>query len=135
MPERERADNPPWGVKKMKHRALGRTGLYVTELCLGTATFGGQGWWKVWGEVDQASANQLVERALSAGVNFIDTADVYAEGHSERILGQALRDLKVKREDVIIATKVRWHTGPGPNDVGLSRGHIIDAVEASLARA
>ena len=84
----------------MKHRPLGRTGLYVTEICLGTATFGGQGWWKVWGEVDQASANQLVERALAAGVNFIDTADVYAEGHSERILGQALRDLKVKREDV-----------------------------------
>jgi len=118
----------------MKHRALGRTGLYVTELCLGTATFGGQGWWKVWGEVDQASANQLVERALAAGVNFIDTADVYAEGHSERILGQALRDLKVKREDVIIATKVRGRTGPGANSVGLSRGHIMDGVEASLKR-
>lgn len=118
----------------MKHRPLGRTGLYVTELCLGTATFGGQGWWKVWGEVDQASANQLVERALKAGVNFIDTADVYAEGHSERILGQALRDLKVKREDVVIATKVRGRTGPGPNEVGLSRGHIMDGVEASLKR-
>jgi aryl-alcohol dehydrogenase-like predicted oxidoreductase len=92
---------------------------------------GGQGWWKVWGQVDQSNANQLVERALAAGVNFIDTADVYAEGHSERILGQALRELKVRRQDVIIATKVR---GPGPNDVGLSRGHIMDAVEASLKR-
>src|SRR4051794_7107189 len=118
----------------MKHRPLGRTGLYVTELCLGTATFGGQGWWKVWGEVDQSNANQLVERALAAGVNFIDTADVYAEGHSERILGQALRDLKVRREDVVIATKVRGRTGPGPNEVGLSRGHIMDGVEASLKR-
>ena len=118
----------------MKHRPLGRTGLYVTEICLGTATFGGQGWWKVWGEVDQASANQLVERALAAGVNFIDTADVYAEGHSERILGQALRELKVKREDLIIATKVRGRAGPGPNNVGLSRGHIMTSVEASLKR-
>ncbi len=118
----------------MKHRPFGRTGLYVSELCLGTATFGGQGWWKVWGEVDQQSANVLVERALSAGVNFIDTADVYAEGHSERILGQALRDLKVNREDVIIATKVRGRTGPGPNQVGLSRGHIMQGVEASLKR-
>jgi aryl-alcohol dehydrogenase-like predicted oxidoreductase len=118
----------------MKHRPLGRAGLYVTEICLGTATFGGQGWWKVWGEVDQASATQLVERALAAGVNFIDTADVYAEGHSERILGQALRELKVKREDLIIATKVRGRAGPGPNNVGLSRGHIMTSVEASLKR-
>ncbi|MBR1221348.1 aldo/keto reductase [Bradyrhizobium sp. U87765 SZCCT0131] len=118
----------------MKHRPLGRTGLYVSELCFGTMTFGGQGWWKAMGEVDQGSANALVERALAAGVNFIDTADVYSEGHSERIVGQALRDLKVKREDVIIATKVRGRTGPGANAVGLSRGHIMDGVEASLKR-
>ncbi len=118
----------------MKHRPLGRTGLYVSEICFGTMTFGGQGWWKTMGEVDQGSANALVERALAAGVNFIDTADVYSEGHSERILGQALRDLKVKREDVIIATKVRGRTAPGPNTVGLSRGHIMHAVEASLKR-
>ena len=118
----------------MKHRPLGRTGLYVSEICFGTMTFGGQGWWKAMGEVDQGNANALVERALAAGVNFIDTADVYSEGHSERILGQALRDLKVKREDVIIATKVRGRTAPGPNTVGLSRGHIMDGVEASLKR-
>ncbi len=118
----------------MKHRPLGRTGLYVSEICFGTMTFGGQGWWKTMGEVDQGNANALVERALAAGVNFIDTADVYSEGHSERILGQALRDLKVKREDVIIATKVRGRTAPGPNTVGLSRGHIMHAVEASLKR-
>jgi aryl-alcohol dehydrogenase-like predicted oxidoreductase len=118
----------------MKHRPLGRTGLYVSELCLGTMTFGGQGWWKAMGEVDQGSANSLIERALAAGVNFIDTADVYSEGHSERILGQALRDLKVPRESVIIATKVRGRTAPGPNTVGLSRNHIMNSVEASLKR-
>ena len=118
----------------MKHRPLGRTGLYVSEICLGTMTFGGQSWWKAIGEVDQGSANALVERALAAGVNFIDTADVYSEGHSERILGQALRDLKVPRESVIIATKVRGRTAPGPNTVGLSRNHIMNAVEASLKR-
>lgn len=118
----------------MKHRPLGRTGLYVSEICFGTMTFGGQGWWKAMGEVDQGNANALVERALAAGVNFIDTANNYSEGHSERILGQALRDLKVKREDVIIATKVRSRTAPGLNTVGLSRGHIMHAVEASLKR-
>jgi aryl-alcohol dehydrogenase-like predicted oxidoreductase len=118
----------------MKHRPLGRTGLYVSEICLGTMTFGGQGWWKAVGEVDQGNANALVERALSAGVNFIDTADVYSEGLSERILGQALRDLNVPRESVIIATKVRGRTAPGPNTVGLSRNHIVNAVEASLKR-
>jgi aryl-alcohol dehydrogenase-like predicted oxidoreductase len=119
----------------MKLRPLGRTGLYVSEICMGTMTFGGQGaWWKNVGEVDQSNANALVERALAAGVNFLDTADVYSEGHSERILGQALRDLKVPRESVIIATKVRGRTGPGPNTVGLSRNHIMNSVEASLKR-
>ena len=118
----------------MKLRPLGRTGLYVSEICMGTMTFGGQGWWKAVGEVDQGSANALVERALAAGVNFIDTADVYSEGHSERILGQALRDLNVPRESVIIATKVRGRTAPGLNTVGLSRNHIMNAVEASLKR-
>ena len=119
----------------MKHRPLGRTGLYVSEICMGTMTFGGQGaWWKNVGQVDQSSANALVERALAAGVNFIDTADVYSEGLSEQILGQALRDLKVPRESVIIATKARGRTAPGPNTVGLSRKHIMHAVEASLKR-
>ena len=119
----------------MKHRPLGRTGLYVSEICLGTMTFGGQGGGgRTSGEVDQGNANALVERALAAGVNFIDTADVYSEGLSEQILGQALRDLKVPRENVIIATKVRGRTGPGPNTVGLSRNHIMNSVEASLKR-
>src|SRR5580693_7070454 len=119
----------------MKYRPLGRTGQFVSEICLGTMTFhGGAGFWRNVGTVEQQGATALVERALAAGVNFIDTADVYSEGQSEVLLGQALRDLAVKREDVIIATKVRGRTGPGPNDVGLSRGHIMDAVAASLKR-
>jgi aryl-alcohol dehydrogenase-like predicted oxidoreductase len=119
----------------MKYRPLGRTGQFVSEICLGTMTFhGGSGFWRNVGTVEQQGATALVARSLEAGVNFIDTADVYSEGHSEALLGQALRDLKVRREDVIVATKVRSRTGPGPNDVGLSRGHILDSVTTSLKR-
>jgi len=95
---------------------------------------GGAGFWRAVGTVDQQGATALVARALEAGVNFIDTADVYSEGQSEVLLGQALRDLKVAREDVIVATKVRGRTGPGPNAVGLSRGHIMDQITGSLKR-
>jgi aryl-alcohol dehydrogenase-like predicted oxidoreductase len=119
----------------MKYHPLGRTGQYVSEICLGTMTFhGGSGFWRNIGTLEQQAATDLVKRALEAGVNFIDTADVYSEGQSEVLLGQALKDLTVKREDVIIATKVRGRTGPGPNDVGLSRGHIMDQVAGSLKR-
>jgi aryl-alcohol dehydrogenase-like predicted oxidoreductase len=119
----------------MKYRPLGRTGQFVSEICLGTMTFsGGAGYWRAIGTVEQKGATALVERALEAGVNFIDTADVYSEGQSEVMLGQALRDLQVKREDVIVATKVRGRTGPGPNAVGLSRGHIMDQIAGSLKR-
>ena len=119
----------------MKYRPLGRTGQFVSEICLGTMTFhGGAGFWRAIGTVEQKGATALVERALEAGVNFIDTADVYSEGQSEVMLGQALRDLGVKREDVIVATKVRGRTGPGPNAVGLSRGHIMDQIAGSLKR-
>ena len=119
----------------MKYRPLGRTGQFVSEICLGTMTFsGGAGYWRAIGTVEQKGATALVGRALEAGVNFIDTADVYSEGQSEAILGQALRDLRVKREDVVIATKVRGRTGPGPNAVGLSRGHIMDQIAGSLKR-
>lgn len=119
----------------MRYRPLGRTGQFVSEICLGAMTFsGGSGMWRAIGTVDQKGATALVERALQAGVNFIDTADVYSEGQSETMLGQALRDLKVAREDVIIATKVRGRTGPGPNAVGLSRGHIMDQIAGSLKR-
>ncbi|MGO8832752.1 MAG: aldo/keto reductase [Roseiarcus sp.] len=119
----------------MKYRPLGRTGQFVSEICLGTMTFhGGAGFWRNIGTVEQQGATALVARSLEAGVNFIDTADVYSEGQSEVMLGQALRDLSVKREDVIIATKVLGRTGPGPNAVGLSRGHIMDQVAGSLKR-
>lgn len=119
----------------MKYNKLGRTGLFVSEICLGTMTFGGRGeLWPIIGQLDQAAANDLVRIAIDAGINFFDTADVYSEGESERILGRAIRDLGVPRQDVVIATKVRGRTGPGPNAVGLSRGHIMDAVKASLAR-
>jgi aryl-alcohol dehydrogenase-like predicted oxidoreductase len=119
----------------MHYRPLGRTGQFVSEICLGAMTFhGGAGFWRSIGTVEQKGATELVERALAAGVNFIDTADVYSEGQSEAMLGQALRDLKVAREDVIIATKVRGRTGPGPNAIGLSRGHIMDQIAGSLKR-
>jgi aryl-alcohol dehydrogenase-like predicted oxidoreductase len=90
--------------------------------------------WRKIGDVDQAGATRLVEGALAAGVNFFDTADVYSEGRSEQFLGTALHDLQVPREDVIIATKVRGRVGKGPNAIGLSRGHVLDAVAASLKR-
>ncbi len=119
----------------MRYRPLGRTGQYVSEICLGTMTFsGGAGFWRAIGALDQASSTTLVGRAIEAGVNFFDTANVYSEGQSEIQLGQALRDLGVKREDVIVATKVRSRMGPGPNAVGLSRGHIMDEIVASLKR-
>ena len=117
----------------MRYRPLGRTGQHVSEICLGTMTFnGGAGFWRAIGTVDQAASTALVGRAIEAGVNFFDTANVYSEGQSE--LGQALRDLGVRREDVIVATKVRGRMGPGPNAVGLSRGHIMDQIAASLKR-
>jgi aryl-alcohol dehydrogenase-like predicted oxidoreductase len=119
----------------MKYRQLGRTGLYVSEICLGTMTFAGRGdMWSKIGQVDQKASTALVERALGSGVNFIDTADVYSEGESERYLGVALRELGVSREDVIIATKVRGRSGPGTNAIGLSRAHVFDSVAASLKR-
>ncbi len=120
----------------MRYRPLGRTGQFVSEICLGAMTFGSSsgGMWSKIADVDQKAANVIVERALQAGVNFIDTADVYSEGQSERIVGQALRDLNVPREDVIVATKVRSRTGAGPNSVGLSRGHIMDQIAGSLKR-
>lgn len=113
---------------------LGRTGVYVSELCLGTMTFGGKGFWEVVGRLGSADAESLVGTSLDAGVNFIDTADVYSEGESERLLGAALKSLKRPRESIFVATKCRGRTGPGPNQVGLSRAHVLDAIDASLAR-
>ena len=119
----------------MRSNKLGRTGLFVSELCLGTMTFGGgEGMWRQIGALNQAEAERLVGRSIDAGINFIDTADVYAEGLSEQITGQALRNLKIPRENVVIATKAYGSTGPGPNARGNSRAHIIDAIKASLSR-
>jgi aryl-alcohol dehydrogenase-like predicted oxidoreductase len=119
----------------MRMNKLGRTGLLVSELCLGTMTFGGgEGMWRQIGALGQADAERLVGRSIDAGINFIDTADVYAEGLSEQILGQALRNLKIPRENVVLATKAFGQTGPGINSRGNSRVHIIDAMKASLKR-
>ena len=118
----------------MRYKQLGRTGVLVSELCLGTMTFGGKGFWSVVGQQGQGLVDQIVARSLAAGVNFIDTADVYSEGESERLLGQSLKNLAVARSDVILATKAFGRTGPGPNDVGASRGHLMDAIDKSLER-
>ncbi len=115
----------------MRYRPLGRTGLLVSEICFGAMTFGGKGFWAVVGTQGETEADRLVGKALDAGVNFFDTADVYSEGESERLLGKALAP---RRHEVILATKVRGRVGPGPNDVGLSRGHVLAGVDASLKR-
>ena len=123
----------------MKYRLLGRTGLKVSELCLGTMTFG-ENFYGI-AVVDQPSANAMVARALEAGVNFFDTADVYSYGQSETVLGQALKDNAVPRDKAIVATKVRSAMTEAAtagtadvNNVGLSRQHIFSAVEDSLRR-
>lgn len=120
----------------MKYRQLGRTGLYVSEICLGAMTFASEatGMWGAIGAVDQQGVDDMIGRALASGVNFIDTADVYSNGQSEQMVGAALRNLGVKRSDVVIATKCFGEMGAGPNDKGASRGHIMDAVRASLDR-
>ena len=119
----------------MRNHPLGRTGLFVSELCLGTMTFGGtEGIWGKIGDLGQADAERLVGQAIDAGINFIDTADVYAGGVSETITGQALKNLKIPRESVVVATKVFGETGAGANARGSSRGHILDGVKASLRR-
>jgi aryl-alcohol dehydrogenase-like predicted oxidoreductase len=113
----------------MRHHPLGQTGLFVSELCLGTMTFGGNdGMWGKIGTLQQGDAERLVGQAIDAGINFIDTADVYAGGMSEQITGQAVRNLKIPRDDLVIATKVFGETGAGANSRGASRGHIMDGV-------
>jgi len=119
----------------MRMNKLGRTGVFVSELCLGTMTFGGTG--EIWGKmgsVGQTEADRFVGRSIDAGINFIDTADVYSDGLSERITGQALRNLKIPRENVVVATKGYGPTGPGANSGGSSRVHLIEACKASLRR-
>lgn len=120
----------------MRYNPLGRTGLFVSELCLGTMTFGGEGdtMWSKIGQLGQSEAGAMVRAAVDAGVNFIDTADVYAEGRSEEITGQAIRNLGLRRDEIVVATKGFGATGQGPNARGASRYHLLDACKASLRR-
>jgi aryl-alcohol dehydrogenase-like predicted oxidoreductase len=116
----------------MRYSTFGRTGLFVSELCFGAMTFGGKGGiWEKIGNTAQQEADRLIGLALDAGINFFDTADVYSEGDSERILGKALGS---RRKDIALTSKVRARAGPGPNDVGLSRVHIMASVDESLRR-
>ena len=117
----------------MEFRQLGGSGFKVPVLSLGTGTFGGGGeFFKAWGASDVAEATRLVDICLEAGLNMFDSADVYSSGMAEEILGQAI---KGRRDQVIISTKGTFRAGPGPNDVGSSRYHLIRAVEASLRTA
>ncbi len=119
----------------MRMNKLGRTGLFVSELCLGTMTFGGEGeMWSKIGAMGQSEADRFVGHAMDAGINFLDTADVYSDGLSEQITGQALRNGKVARASVVVATKGYGATSPGPNGGGNSRLHLLEAVKASLKR-
>jgi len=118
----------------MRYNALGRTGLYVSELCLGAMTFGGKGMWQAIGQLEAKEAESLIGTAFDAGINFLDTADVYSEGDSERLVGAALKSLNRPREQVVVATKVRGRVGPGVNQVGLSRAHILASIDSSLQR-
>ncbi|MCE0734250.1 aldo/keto reductase [Halomonas sp. G15] len=123
------------GDNLLRSRPLGNSGLFVSELCLGTMTFGGtEDIWGLIGNLQQEQADELMKIALEAGINFIDTANIYGHGGSERIVGQSLKNLGVRREDVVLATKVLGPMGEGPNARGASRGHIMNECKASLAR-
>lgn len=116
----------------MEYVRVGKTGLKVSRICLGMMSYGSKDWmgWML----PYEEALPFIRRAIEAGINFFDTADIYSLGVSEEILGRALRELKVKREDVVIATKVFFPMGKGPNDGGLSRKHIMEAIDGSLKR-
>lgn len=130
----------------MRYRKLGRTGLAVSEICLGTMTFGGDGFWKVIGALEQETCTKLTKAAFDKGVTFIDTADIYSNGLSESVLGEAIQDLP--RDELVIATKVfgrmgAYGGGASPEDErrakntnlwGLSRKHVFEAIDASLDR-
>ena len=119
----------------MKYNLLGNTGLKVSELCLGTMTFGGgNGMWRAIGQLPQDEVNEIVKIAVDGGINFIDTANVYSEGISEQMTGKAIRDLGLKRDDLVIATKVRGKMSEGPNGSGLTKKHILQQADESLQR-
>jgi aryl-alcohol dehydrogenase-like predicted oxidoreductase len=118
----------------MKYNLLGNTGLKVSELCLGTMTFGGKGYFKAIGSLQQDIVDDIIRTSVEAGINFIDTANVYSEGMSEELTGQAIINLDLNRDELVIATKVRGTMGTGPNDAGLTRKHIMQQVDLSLKR-
>jgi len=118
----------------MRYRLLGHTGLYVSELCLGTMTFGAQGFWQVMGGLLQTDVNTLVKESFNAGINFYDTANVYSLGQSEQLLGEAIRQVGLPRDEIIVATKSTGIVDESPNGRGQSRFHIFNAVDASLKR-
>jgi len=118
----------------MKYRLLGNTGLYVSELCLGTMTFGAKGFWQIMGGLQQPDVDTLVREAFNQGVNFFDTANVYSLGESETLLGQAIRNTGLPRDEIVIATKSTGIMNESPNGRGQSRFHIFNEVDASLKR-
>ncbi len=119
----------------MRYRLLGRTGLYVSELCLGTMTFGSQGFWKVMGGLEQEAATALVRQSFDAGVNFIDTANIYSVGVSETLTGNAIRSLGLPRDELVVATKATGVMSESAvNALGQSRYHLMNQVDASLKR-
>ena len=118
----------------MKYRLLGNTGLYVSELCLGTMTFGAKGFWEVMGGLQQAEVDLLVREAFDQGVNFFDTANVYSLGESEKLLGQTIRNNRLPRDEIVVATKSTGIMNETPNGRGQSRFHIVNEVDASLKR-
>jgi aryl-alcohol dehydrogenase-like predicted oxidoreductase len=118
----------------MKYNILGNTGLQVSSLCLGTMNYGGKGFFGYMGNLDQTAVDEQIKMAIDAGVNCIDTANIYSEGLSEIMIGKAIKNLGIDRNDLVLATKVRGTTGTTPNSLGLSKKHILQEVEASLKR-
>jgi aryl-alcohol dehydrogenase-like predicted oxidoreductase len=118
----------------MRYRLLGNTGLYVSELCLGTMTFGGKGFWEVMGGLKQPEVDLLVREAFEQGINFFDTANVYSLSESETLLGQAFKNIGLPRDEIVVATKSTGIMNESPNGRGQSRFHIYNEVDASLRR-
>src|SRR4051812_46899246 len=118
----------------MQYNLLGKTGLYVSELCLGTMTFGGQGMWAKMGRLNLDEVSELVKKAFDSGINFIDTANVYSLGESESLTGAAIRKLGLPRDQLVIATKATGVMNDLPNGRGQSRYHLMNEIDASLKR-
>ncbi len=118
----------------MKYKILGNTGLKVSTLCLGTMNYGGKGFFSYMGNLGQPEVDEQIKTAVEAGINFIDTANIYSAGLSETMIGTAIKNLALKRDDLVLATKVRGSMGKGENNRGLSRKHIMQQVDESLKR-